>query len=121
MNEKELTNEFLRIESVLRHRLKNIRANPKRENDKELIAFENGIWFAYNLMKPVINRIVKGRKEEEKKYQAKVTAYGQAYNIHCFHYQESDGVPSCERKMDMCFCGKNCAFATTNQTIRIRR
>lgn len=33
------------------------------------------------------------------------------YNTECRSYCELDGVPYCKIKMDMCFCGKHCAFA----------
>lgn len=122
MNEKELAAELLRVESVVRHRLKNMKNNPKREGNKELIAYENGMWFVYDLLKPIVNKLIKSRANEEAKYQPKQTEYGQPYNIYCFHYQELDGEISCGVRMDMCFCGKNCAFATNNQQInRTRR
>lgn len=34
----------------------------------------------------------------------------QAYNKECRNYCEEDGKPFCAIKMDMCFCGKHCAF-----------
>ncbi len=35
----------------------------------------------------------------------------QEFNTECRHYCERDGKAYCSIKMDMCFCGKYCAFA----------
>lgn len=116
MNEKELEAELLRIESVLRHRLKNFKNSPKRlGGDKEAIAFENGMWFAYNLIKPIVNKIIKQHKDEEKKLERIIiNEYQRPYNTICGYYQEIDGDPHCKIGMDMCFCCRDCAFSTRN-------
>lgn len=38
----------------------------------------------------------------------------QLMNKQCKFYSEIDGEPKCEIKMDMFYCGRNCAYATTN-------
>lgn len=110
MNERELKNAVLSVENILKNRIKNMRNNPKRN-----VEFENGMYFALNLVQPYADKIRKAEQANDKKYKAPVTDYKQPYNIHCFHYQELDGNPICAIKMDMCFCGQDCAYSTTQR------
>lgn len=66
------------------------------------------------------------QKAQEKK--AKMDAYWEKFqqesfnnqvhkfNQDCKHYCMYDGEHKCDIKMDMTFCGKNCAYATTSIT-----
>lgn len=73
----------------------------------------------------VINKAVTQIKaEREKERLERIRQQQKAKEIKntaCRHYCEYDGTPYCDIKMDMSFCGFDCAFADTKKREKERR
>lgn len=53
-------------------------------------------------------------KAKEHKKWDKAEPIAQGYNTHCKWFEMTGGEINCRIKTELCFCGVNCAFASTN-------
>ena len=106
MNKKEAEEALLICESNLKRRIqKRKRSFPDSALNRGYI---EGLEFALNVLLQFTDKIRSDRDKEMKIASTKVVKW---YNVSCRHYCEEDGHPYCAFKMDMEFCGRDCAFA----------